>query len=259
MRYGRELTRPGTCQHTFLKIPEVEIASICDVDDSVGGREVDRIRNLTKRTPQQARDIRKVLDDKSVHAVAIATPNHWHTLAAYWACQAGKDVLVEKPLSHNLAEGARLVEVARYHRCVVQQASQYRSAPGIRAAIDFLRQGKLGAVHFARVLVYKPKPGIGKVGKPQDPPAGVDYDLWCGPAPRPRKLQRLKLHYDWHYVWDYGNGEIGNQGIHQIDICRWGLGKKLPRSVVSCGGRFGPADDGQIPDTSVLAAVRLRR
>jgi predicted dehydrogenase len=237
--------------NTFLKIPEVEIACVGEVDDAIGGREVDRVRHTTKKAPQQARDIRKVLADKTIHAVAIATPNHWHTLAAYWACQAGKDVLVEKPLSHNLAEGRRLVEAARYHRRVVQQATQYRSAPGIRAAIDFLRQGKLGTVNFARAVVYKPKPGIGMVGTPQDPPAGVDYDLWCGPAPRPAKLHRLKLHYDWHCVWDYGNGEIGNQGTHQIDICRWGLGKKLPRSGVSCGGRFGPPDDGQIADTQL--------
>src|SRR5207247_10382922 len=127
---------------------------------------------------------------RSFHALPLPTPSHRLSLAVYWAWQAAKDVLVEKPLSHNLAEGRRLVEAARYHRCVVQQATQYRSAPGIRAAIDFLREGKLGAVHFARFVVYKPKPGIGKVGTPQEPPAGVDYDLWCGPAPRPAKLHR---------------------------------------------------------------------
>jgi predicted dehydrogenase len=197
------------------------------------------------------KDIRQALADPTIQAVSIATPNHWHTLAAYWACQAKKDVLVEKPLSHNLAEGRRLTAVARHHQCIVQQATQYRSAPGIRAGIEFLKQGRLGKVTLARAVVYKPKNGIGKVGTPKDLPAGVDYDLWCGPGPKPEKLHRLNLHYDWHCIWDYGNGEIGNMGVHTIDICRWGLGKKLPRTALSCGGRFGPPDDGQAADTQL--------
>jgi predicted dehydrogenase len=234
----------------FLKIPEVEIACICDVDEAVGRKQVDRIRDATGKAPFLEKDIRKVLEDKSIDAVSIATPNHWHSLAAIWACQAGKDVLVEKPLSHNLFEGRRLVEAARHYGRIVQHSTQYRSAPGIRAGIEFLRQGKLGRVTLARALIYKPKGGIGKAGGEQPIPPGIDYDLWLGPAPH-KPLTRKKLHYDWHWLWDYGNGEIGNQGVHMIDICRWGLGQKLPQTVTCCGGRFGPADVGEIPETQV--------
>ena len=234
----------------FLKIPEVEIAYVCDVDEGIGRSQVDRIRQATGKAPQLEKDIRKVLEDKTVDAVSIATPNHWHTLAAYWSVQAGKDVLVEKPLSQNLAEGRRLVNAARYYRRIVQHTTQYRSAPGIRAGIDFIKQGKLGAVTLARALIYKPRGGIGKVNGEQPIPPGVDYDLWLGPAPQ-KPLLRKKFHYDWHWFWDYGNGEIGNQAVHMIDICRWGLGQTLPKTAISCGGRFGPLDDGEVPDTQI--------
>jgi predicted dehydrogenase len=235
---------------TFLKIPEVEIACICDVDEAVGRKQVERIQEATGKAPRLERDIRRVLEDRSLDAVSIATPNHWHSLAAIWACQAGKDVLVEKPLSHNLFEGRKLVEAARHSGRIVQHTTQYRSAPGIRAGIEFLRQGKLGRVTLARALIYKPKGGIGTAGGEQPIPPGVDYDLWLGPAPN-KPLTRKKLHYDWHWLWDYGNGEIGNQGVHMIDICRWGLGQRLPRTALCCGGRFGPPDDGEIPETQV--------
>jgi predicted dehydrogenase len=151
----------------FLKIPGVEIAYICDVDEGIGRGQADRIRQVTGKAPRLEKDIRKVLEDKTVDAVSIATPNHWHTLAAYWAVQAGKDVLVEKPLSHNLAEGRRLVDAARYYRRIVQHTTQYRSAPGIRAGIDFIKQGKLGEVTLARALIYKPRGGMGKVNGEQ--------------------------------------------------------------------------------------------
>jgi predicted dehydrogenase len=177
----------------FLRIPEVEIAYICDVDEQVGGQQVERIRQATGKAPRLEKDLRRVLDDKTVDAVSIATPNHWHTLAACWSVQAGKDVLVEKPLSHNLAEGRAIVQAARHYGRVVQHTTQYRSAPGIRAGIDFIRQGKLGSITLARALIYKPHGSIGKVDGPQPIPPGVDYDLWLGPAPK-KPLMRRKLH-----------------------------------------------------------------
>jgi predicted dehydrogenase len=191
-----------------------------------------------------------LLEDRSIDAVSIATPNQWHSLQTIWALQAGKDVYVEKPLSHTIREGRKVVEAARKYRRIVQHGTQARSSPALREAVAFLRAGKIGAIQVARGLCYKRRDTIGKASDGPVPP-GVDYDLWLGPAPE-RPFNANRFHYQWHWNWDYGDGDIGNQGIHEMDIARWGLGKDgPPRRAVSVGGRFGYADDGQTPNTQV--------
>src|SRR5262249_25465490 len=155
--------------------------------------------------------LRKVLDDKEIDAVSIATPNHWHALAAIWAMQAGKDVYVEKPVSHNISEGRRIVETARKYNKICQTGTQSRSTAGMQESIAYLHSGKLGKVTLARALCYKLRPSIGKVKEPTTPPATMDYNLWCGPA-QVLPVMRRQLHYDWHWTWEYGNGDLGNQG-----------------------------------------------
>jgi predicted dehydrogenase len=204
--------------------------------------------------PTVVTDMRRLFDNRDIHAVTIATPNHWHSLAGIWAMQAGKHVYVEKPVSHNVWEGRRLVEAARHYNKICQAGTQIRSNPGIRQAIEFIRSNELGACTIARGLCYKSRPTIGRCEGQQAPPRTMDYDLWCGPAsnapPRRNHPRNGTVHYDWHWIWDYGNGDLGNQGIHQMDVARWGLGKmELPRSVISIGGRFGYVDDGETPNT----------
>jgi predicted dehydrogenase len=195
-------------------------------------------------------DMRKCFEDPSINIVSIATPNHWHALAAIWAVQAGKDVYVEKPVSHNVTEGRRIVEAARKYKRIVQTGTQSRSNPGMRDAIAFMHGGGIGEVKLARGLCYKPRGSIGPKGN-YDVPASINYDLWSGPAPL-HTLTRPKLHYDWHWQWDYGNGDLGNQGIHQMDIARWGLNEmNLGQSVMSYGGRFGYEDAGETANTQV--------
>jgi len=232
------------------KAKDCEIVAIVDVDEAVGNRTVDAVKERFGKAPAYYRDIRKMLEDKSIDIVSIATPNHWHSLAAIWAIQAGKDVYCEKPVSHNVSEGRRVVQAARKHSRIVQTGTQCRSNPGMRAAIEYVRSGKIGEVKLARGLCYKNRGSIGPKGK-YDAPKSVDYDLWTGPAPL-KPLTRKSLHYDWHWMWDYGNGDLGNQGIHQMDICRWGLGvDDIGTNVVSYGGRFGYEDAGETANTQV--------
>jgi predicted dehydrogenase len=227
------------------------VATVCDPDEAVIGPAMKAAEKAQGRAPKYERDLRKVFADPSIHIVSIATPNHWHSLAAIWALQAGKDVYVEKPVSHNVSEGRRVVEAARRYNRICQAGTQCRTMAGMRQAIAFLRSGELGKLQVARGLCYKRRPSIGKVSGPQPVPKTIDYDLWCGPAPK-KPLLRKSLHYDWHWVWDTGNGDLGNQGIHQMDICRWGLGKnELARSVISVGGRFGYVDDGETANTQI--------
>jgi predicted dehydrogenase len=227
---------------------DVRITAICDVDLRITERAQKMVERSTGSLPKVVQDIRRLLDDKTIDAISIAMPNHWHALAAIWACQAGKDVYVEKPVSHNVSEGRRIVETARKHARIVQTGTQCRSHKGIQDAIAFLRSGKLGQIYMAKGLCYKPRGSIGH--KPDGPiPQGVDYDLWLGPAPT-CAFNPNRFHYNWHWFWDTGNGDLGNQGIHQMDLARWGLGKnELPRSVMASGGRFGYSDDGQTPNT----------
>jgi predicted dehydrogenase len=231
------------------------VTTICDVDQAVIGRAMTSAEKAQKSAPKYVQDLRKVMDDKSIHIVSIATPNHWHALAAIWALQAGKDVYVEKPVSHNVSEGRRIVEAARKYNKICQAGTQSRSMKGMRDAIAFVHSGELGKCKIARGLCYKPRGSIGKVDGPQQPPKTMDYDLWCGPAPNTPPHRNGKfgpVHYDWHWIWNYGNGDLGNQGIHEMDKARWGLGKMtLPKSVLSLGGRFGYVDDGETPNTQI--------
>ncbi len=196
-------------------------------------------------------DVRKLLDSKEIDAISTATPNHWHSLIGIWACQAGKDVYVEKPISHNVWEGRKLVEAAAKYNRIVQAGTQSRSNHSIRAAFEWVKAGNLGKILVSRGLCYKRRASIGKVAGPQPIPESVDYDLWCGPTAKV-PLMRKKLHYDWHWVWPTGNGDLGNQGIHQMDLARWALGKnELAPKILSIGGRFGYIDDGTTPNTLI--------
>jgi predicted dehydrogenase len=228
-----------------------EVAVICDCDEAVVSRSMRTAEQNQGKAATFVKDLRKVMEDKSIDAVSIATPNHWHALAAIWAMQAGKDVYVEKPVSHNVSEGRRIVEAARAYKKICQTGTQSRSNPGMRDAIAYVHSGALGKLLVSRGLCYKPRGSIGKSTSPTEPPKTCDYDLWCGPAPM-KPLMRKKLHYDWHWVWDTGCGDLGNQGIHEMDKARWGLQKTgLPLSVVSVGGRFGYVDDGETANTQI--------
>ena len=236
----------------FGKMEGVRITALCEVDENTLTREVEKFRK-TGKTVEPFNDIRKLLENKNVDAITIATPNHWHSLAGIWAIQAGKDVYTEKPVSHNVWEGRQFVNAARAHKKIVQTGTQSRSSrDGIGQAVEWVHAGNLGRILISRGLCYKSRPSIGKVSGPQPIPPGVDYDLWCGPAEK-LPLMRKRLHYDWHWVWNTGNGDLGNQGIHQMDICRWFLGEKeLSPFVVSVGGRLGYIDDGETANTQLI-------
>lgn len=234
----------------FAALPDVEVAALCDVDRDVLGKAAAGFANDGRRVETFA-DVRHVLDRDDFDAISIATPNHWHSLMGIWACQAGKDVYVEKPVSHNVWEGGRLVAAARKYRRIVQTGTQCRSSYSLQQAIDWLRAGNLGRITAVHGLCYKPRPSIGTVAGDQPLPAGLDYDRWCGPA-EVRPLRRRSLHYDWHWDFTTGDGDLGNQGIHQMDIARWVLGEPdLAPRVRAIGGRLGYRDDGNTPNTLV--------
>ncbi len=231
---------------------DVEVAALCDPDENVIGGAMAAAEKSGGKKPRYFKDLRKLMEDKSIDAVSIATPNHWHVLASIWAIQAGKDVYVEKPLGHNVWEQRKLVEASRRYDRLVQMGNYPRSNANLRAGMAFLRSGKLGKVRVARAIWYSGRASIGK--KPDGPvPAGVDYDLWLGPAPE-RPYNPNRFHYNWHWNWDYGGGEIANNGIYLLDTARWGIGKDgHPASVRCVGGRFGYEDDGQTPNTQIAA------
>lgn len=234
----------------FRKMEGVRVVALCDCDEQVLAREAAKFDKRGEPVTSY-RDVRHLMEDKDIDIVTTATPNHWHALVSVWACQAGKDVYVEKPVSHNVWEGRQIVKAARKHERVVQTGTQSRSSDGVREGIEFVRSGELGAIRLARGLCYKRRKTIGRVNGAQPIPANVHYDLWTGPAPL-QDMHRYRLHYDWHWFWDYGNGDIGNQGIHEMDMARWALGQpKLSPRVTSLGGRFGYLDDGQTPNTQV--------
>jgi predicted dehydrogenase len=232
----------------------VELAALCDVDE----------RELTKRVaaggaldkagikPKTYYDIRKLLEDKEIDAISVAVPNHWHALATVWGCQAGKDVYIEKPASHDLWEGRKMVEAARKYKRIVQVGTQSRSSVALQEGVQQMRDGLLGEVYMARGLCFKWRDTIGKKEDEAAAPAGVHYDIWLGPA-RVRPFNANRFHYNWHWNWEYGNGDIGNQGIHEMDIARWGLGVKLPVRATSMGGHYMFDDDQVTPNTQVSA------
>jgi predicted dehydrogenase len=234
----------------FRQTPGVRIVALCDVDKDILDEGARKFKDRGEKIDLYA-DVRKLLEDKNIDALVVATPNHWHSLIGIWSCQAGKDVYVEKPVSHDIWEGRRLVEAAQKYNRIVEAGTQSRSDEGLMAIVDFLGQGSLGKILYARGLCYKPRPSIGKVPGPQPVPPSVDYDLWCGPAPK-GPIMRQQFHYDWHWFWATGNGDIGNQGIHEMDKCRWLIGQKgLPSRVMSFGGRLGYLDDGETANTQV--------
>jgi predicted dehydrogenase len=242
--------RGGSHVSGFASMPDVGVAAIVDIDENVIDGAMKNVEAKDGKRPTYYQDFRKMLEDKSIDAVTIATCNHTHTLLSIWAIQAGKHVYVEKPLSHNVWEGRQLVKAARkYDRCV-QHGTQSRSSGGWRKAVPWVQSGKLGAIKIARGLCYKRRGSIGKT--PESPvPKGVDYDAWLGPAPV-RPFTKNRFHYNWHWMWDTGCGDIGNQGVHEMDKARWTLGKGLPNKVICLGGRFGYEDDGETPNTQIV-------
>jgi predicted dehydrogenase len=233
----------------FASCKDAEIAYLCDPDPNVVGPALAELAKRQKKTPRVEKDVRRVLEDKNVTALTIAAPDHWHALTTIWACQAGKHVYVEKPVSHNLVEGRRMVEAARKYDRVVQVGTQRRSAAHFASAVEFVHSGKLGKVPFARTWIAGHRASIGH--QPDGPaPAGMDYDLWLGPAPL-RPFNANRFHYNWHWFWDYGTGELGNNGIHALDIARWALGVDAPLRVTCGGGKYFYDDDQQTPDTQV--------
>ncbi len=231
----------------FSEIPNVSVAAICDVDESVIADRLAKMEQLGLPKPETFTDVRKLLEDPSIDAITIATPNHWHTLMAIWALQAGKDVYVEKPFSHNWWEGRQLIRAIKRYNRIVQHGAQTRSSESANEAIRHLQAGLIGDVYLARGLCFKRRASIGHT--PVEPvPAGVDYDLWTGPAPA-HPFTRNRFHYNWHWFWETGNGDIGNQGIHQLDIARWGLGVGFPNKISAIGGHFVNDDDQTTPNT----------
>ncbi|MEX2263312.1 MAG: Gfo/Idh/MocA family oxidoreductase [Bryobacteraceae bacterium] len=242
--------RGGAHIKGYANQPNVEIAAICDVDETVLNKRVAEVEQLKKKRPAAFTDFRELLEDKSIDAVSIATPNHQHTLQTIWACQAGKDVYVEKPCSHNIFESQQIVAAARKYNRIVAHGSQSRSSEALQEAMQKMNEGLIGDVYMARGLCYKWRDTIGRT--PDEPtPAGVHYDLWQGPA-QERPFSKNRFHYNWHWNWAYGNGDFGNQGIHQLDIARWGLGVKHPAKISSMGGHFMFDDDQETPNTQVV-------
>lgn len=235
----------------FASMPETEIVMLCDPDQRIAEKGVKGVKELQEKEPGFVQDLRRIMDDKSIDAVSIATPNHWHALAAIWAIQAGKDVYVEKPVSHNVSEGRRIVEVARKNNKIVQTGTQSRSNEGMQQVMNFIHSGKIGAVKLAYGLCYKPRGSIGNTTTDLKIPETLDFNLWCGPAPM-EPLHRTGVHYNWHWFWNTGNGDLGNQGIHEMDKARWGLNvKTLPDMIWSLGGRVGYVDSAETANTQL--------
>lgn len=230
----------------YSQIPNVEIAAICDVYEPVLRERLNNVEKMGLPKPATCIDIRKLLEDKSIDAISIATPNDWHSLMAIWACQAGKDAYVEKPCCHNLWEGQQLVRAAeRYHR-IVQHGTQSRSLSAVCDAVSRLRQGVVGNLYLSRGLCFKWRNTIG-IAPVEPVPPGLHYNLWTGPAPL-HAFTRNRFLYNWHWFWWYGNGDLGNQGVHQIDIARWGLGVGYPNKASAIGGHFMFKDDQETPN-----------
>ncbi len=235
--------------NSLKKLNGVTIAALCDADRNVINREVQNLdkENIKVKTYQ---DVRELLDNKDIDVVVTATPNHWHALITVWACQAGKDIYVEKPVSHNLWEGYKMVEAANKYNRIVQAGTQNRSDIGFRAALEYIKQGNIGDIQWIHGLWYRYRPSIGNVKGPQNIPEGVDYDLWTGPASI-GPLMRQQFHYDWHWFWDTGSGDMGNLGVHQIDDCIFAMGyNDYPENVTFVGERFAVDDNAQTPNTN---------
>jgi predicted dehydrogenase len=236
----------------YAEMKDVEVAWLVDPDRRLFASRSAAVEKLAGNTPTCVQDLRTALDDKTLDVVSIVSPDHWHALQAIWACQAGKDVHVEKPCSHNIVEGRRIVEAARKYDRIAQHGPQRRSDPRWIQLTADIRNGRFGKLVRAYVRTYRPRTSIG-VRKPEQPPAELDYNLWTGPAPS-HPFRTNLVHYQWHWIWDFGTGEIGNLGTHQMDLARWAMSEDAaPQSVVSLGGRFGYQDQGQTPNSQLTA------
>jgi predicted dehydrogenase len=244
--------RGGSHVGEFGGMKGVDITYLIDPDTRTYDARIKQLKgiNSTASTPRTVQDARRAFDDPNLDAVSIAAPNHWHALLTIWAVQSGKDVYVEKPCSHNVHEGRIAVEAARKNYRIVQHGTQSRSSSEWAQLAEIAKTGQFGKVLVSRGLCYKPRPSIG-VKPTGTPPGQVDFNLWLGPAPEQPFHENL-VHYNWHWFWDFGNGDIGNQGVHQMDIARWMIpDATLPRSVLSLGGRFGYSDQGETANTQV--------
>ncbi|MFM7206148.1 MAG: Gfo/Idh/MocA family protein [Planctomycetaceae bacterium] len=234
----------------WLAAPDVELVAVCDCDPAAYDKQAKQFEKLDRK-PEYVQDLRRLLDRKDIDAVSIATPNHWHAVMAVWAMQAGKDVYIEKPCSHNVDEGRVITQWARRLGRMCQMGVQSRSMTGTRQLMEFVKSGKLGPVKAAHAVCYRLRDSIGLVDTPAPIPPGLDFDLWAGPAPKVVPI-RKRLHYDWHWNRITGNGDLGNQNPHELDKCRWALGKQeLPKRVVSLGGRLGYVDNGDVANSQV--------
>ena len=235
----------------FSTRSDVAFAYLCDLDPQRGVTTADLVAKRQGKAPKRVQDFRRVLDDKSVDAVVVATPDHWHGPATVFACQAGKDVYVEKPASHNIFEGRKMVEAARKYDRVVQVGTQTRSARYIRTALDYIHSGKLGAIHLVKVFNLKSGGAYSK-GKDGPPPVGFDHDVWLGAAPR-RPYNSQTFHGGWHAYWDFSGGDMADDGVHQLDVARWLIGKDFPSAVQASGGNLAFKDDREVPDTQLVS------
>lgn len=234
----------------FAKLPNVTIKTLVDIDENLFAERVPKIEQIQGVAPGVEWDLRRALDDPEIDAVTIATPDHWHALATIWACQAGKHVYVEKPVFHNIWEGRKMVEAARKYDSIVSAGFHNRSIRNVRKAMKFLHDGGIGDIYMAKGLCFKPRDGIGRVAD-SETPAGVHYDMWLGCTPK-RPFNNNRFHYNWHWFWDYGCGDIGNQGPHQFDIARWGMNKhEHPVKIHSSGGYFVWDSDQETPNTQI--------
>jgi len=238
--------RGGSHISGFMAQKDVQVTTLCDPDMRLLAKGQASFKEKYNTEVAIEQDLRKVFANKDIDVVSIAMPNHWHSLATIWACQAGKDVYVEKPGSHNISEGRKMVEAAHKYKRIVQHGVQLRSSPAVQEAVQLMRDGYIGRVYMARGLVFRMRGDIGDKGL-SPVPEGLDYDLWTGPAPKVPFTENL-VHYNWHWHWDYGNGDVGNQGIHETDLCQWGLDVGLPTKITSMGGKFLWKDSKQTPE-----------
>ncbi len=232
----------------FSSLEDCDVVAVCDVDPKRRARAARELPD--QKRVAQVEDFRTIIANGDIDTVSVATPDHWHAPIALAAIKAGKHVYVEKPCCHNVREGVLLDAAAKRYNACVQHGTQSRSGPGIRDAVKFLREGNLGKVRMAKAINNQLREPIGRAPD-ADPPAGVNYDLWLGPAPL-RPYTRNRWHYKWHWFWDYGTGDMGNDGIHQVDQARWGLGVGYPKGVSASGGQLFYDDDHETPDTQVV-------
>ena len=235
----------------FEPLENVEVSTIVDPDLDVANRRAQEFEAKHGRRVKVVQDMRRVFEDKDIDVVSIATPNHWHALAAIWACQAGKDVYVEKPGTHSISEGRSMIAAAQKYKRIVQHGVQLRSSEAIQEAVRKLREGVIGDVYMARATIFKWRPKLRDFPN-EEPPKTLDYNLWVGPG-KWRPYSKNHVHYNWHWTWDFGNGEIGNQGVHELDMLQWGLGVKLPTKVAAMGGKYLWRDRRETPE--VLTAL----